>query len=361
MSDLRGKLESKLKQTTNSALAQGLRDGTSDDFKNAVDEVERYSKLLEATQHNWTRDAGAAIGVALAVLLVAGLLWSCKLRTTNISLTAEASNLHLTTGRDWRVDDLLKGQNIRINHLSSLHNPSLGLSLDDSDSNIWLRVAGTQIALHSLEITAGATVNLNANENNLTMSISRSPFDGVLSIVGTGVLTAGNADGETFKRPYNLEIPETLQFSIQRPQMASSDIEISAPQAWSLGIVPCKSLGFSYELRSLDEREVISGLRSAKLQFNDVAWPAKELGESQLLSLELTSSSQTQIRSGAQVMHVTVNGRANDVQVGDVGERHKIAPSYLEYLYDRKSLILFWTAVVAGWGLLWGIRKTIFH
>jgi hypothetical protein len=56
-----------------------------------------------------------------------------------------------------------------------------------------------------------------------------------------------------------------------------------------------------------------------------------------------------------------------DVTLGDSRNRRELSPSCLEYLYNKKSLCLFWGAIIFGWGVLfgsgvlWGVRKTIFR
>ncbi len=357
----RNAIKEKLGQKIDVAVSQGLSDGTSPGLKAALDEVESYSKLLASTEPSWTRDSGAALAVAIIVILAAGFLWSCSVTRTNISLTAETDRLHAVLARDWSLEDPLKGKGVRLDHLSALHNPSLGLSLDDGDGNIWFRLVGEQVVVQTLQVSRNASTDVISSKDGLGLSISRAPFRGTIWVVGKGTLTAGTAEATTIQKSYDLPIPETLEFAVQKPRAASAELDVRDPQPWSLGMVPCSDLSFNYELRSLGDREVLSGIRSGTLQFNDTSWPTTQLVENQILSVPKTDGARIQIRSAKDVMHVTIDGLVGHVALGDAERRREFAPSYLEYLYNKKSLLLFCAAVTAGWGLLWGIRKTIFR
>jgi hypothetical protein len=354
-------LKEKLKRTTDVAVARGLEDGTSPEFKTSLDEVENYSKLLTFTEPSWTRDSGAALAVAIIVVLLAGILWSRKVQHTNISLVAETDSLHATLARDWTLEDPLEGQQVHLDHLSALHNPSLGILLDDADGNVWFRLEGGRVVVQNLQVSRNASIDATSSKDELGLSISQAPFRGIIWVTGKGTITAGTGEATTVRKSYDLPVPETIEFAVRGQHAAGAELQIHSPQHWSLGTVPCMGLNFAHELRSLAERQILSGLHRGTLQFNDTSWPATQLVENQLLSISQTDKARIQIRSDQDAIHVNLNGLVGHVTLGDVERRRELAPSYLEYLYNKKSLALFWAAVAAGWGLLWGIRKTIFR
>ncbi len=354
-------LKEKLKKTTDAAIARGLADGSSQGFKTILEEAEGYSKLLAITEPSWTRDSGAALAVAVIVLLLAGILWSSNVNHTNISLAAETDSLHTTLARDWNLEDSLKGQEIHIDRLSGLHNPVLGLSFDDADGSVWLHIQGGQLVVQTLQVAGNASMDVASSKDRLGLSISQAPFRGTISVTGKGTLTAGTSEETTVKKAYDLPVPETIEFAVSVPRAASAELEVHSPQKWWLGMIPCTGVTFAHEVRSLAERQILSGIRTGTLQFNDTSWPTTQLVENQLLSVYQAERARIQVRNNQDAIHVNLDGLVGHVTLGDAEGRRQLAPSYLEYFYNKKSLILFWTAVAAGWGLLWGIRKTIFR
>lgn len=358
---LRKSLKIKVKATVLKAIAQGLGNGSSSELKNSIDEIEMYSKILLYTEPNFAHDSAIALAVAILILLIAGGLWSTKVGHTNVSLVADTDSLHMTLSQQWNLNDSIAGRQIHLDRLSTLQDPALGLSLDDSDGDVWLRVEGGQIAIQSLQVAGGGSMDLAGTTDRLELFVSNATLIGRISISGKMTLTAGTADRITLNKTYDLLVPETIEFGVSGPKAAGAQMEVHLPQKWSLGLVPCADLRFSREVRFLAERQILSGVRGGTLQFNDTSWPVIQLTENQMLSVSGTDTSRVQIHGGQNAMHVTLDGMVENVTLGDSERRRQIAPSYLEYLYNKKSLVLFCTAIAGGWGLLWGIRKTIFR
>jgi len=354
--DLKKKLEGNIEL----AITQGLK-GRPEDFKAALDQAENYSKLLTLTEPRWTRDSRAALAVAIIVLFIAGILWSLNVGHTNITLLAENDRVRTILAKDWSLDSSLHGDSVRLEHVMTLHDPTLGVLLDDPNRNIWFRLEGGEIAVQTLQISRAGSVDASFNAGTLSLAIAGAPVRGAIWVTGRGVLTAGIADATLVRRVYDLPVPETLEFDTSDSHGVPAQVEIHTPGAWSLGIVPSTDLNFSYELRSVNGRQVMSGIHGGTLQFNDTSWPVTQLVENQLLSLAETGAARVRISGAHETMHVSVDGLASHVTLGDAETRREIAPSFLEYLYNRKSLLLFWAGVTAGWGILWGIRKTIFR
>ena len=104
-----------------------------------------------------------------------------------------------------------------------------------------------------------------------------------------------------------------------------------------------------------------SGLKSGTARFNDTAWPVLELREGDFLSMRPAATAILDAKGAKGVIHMTVNGAVSALRVGDSATSTELAPSYLEYLYNKKSLAFFWSAIVFLWGLIWSVRNTIFR
>src|SRR5258708_10780194 len=108
------------------------------------------------------------------------------------------------------------------------------------------------------------------------------------------------------------------------------------------------------------ERALSSGVKSGRVRFNDTSWPVLEVREGDLLRVNRTTSARLDAQGDGSSMHVTLNGVVGGVTVGDSESRKDLAPSYLEYMYNRKSLTFLWGGIVFLWGLVWRVSKAVF-
>ena len=217
--------------------------------------------------------------------------------------------------------------------------------------------------MQSMDIDKGASVSLSANPGQVSFFVSRQPMRGKITVVGQGTITAGSKPEETsVRRTYDIEIPETLEFVVSDPQLVPSSLTVYDPQKWSLGRAPFADLNFTREeIRDVTETIFIPSIKSGTLSFNDTAWPVQTISEQDILSIHKTGQSVIEIGSDSPLIHVALNGVVEGVTLGQGDARRQLAPSYLEYLYNKKKLSFFWASVVGIWGLIWGIRKIIFR
>jgi hypothetical protein len=104
----------------------------------------------------------------------------------------------------------------------------------------------------------------------------------------------------------------------------------------------------------------VSGVKSGTVRLDDTSRAALELREGDVLGMRPAESAVLDVRGAPSgVIHVNVNGAVSGIRVGRSTAGRELTPSYLEYLYNRKSLAFFWGAVVFLWGLIWSIRNTI--
>jgi hypothetical protein len=352
----------KLRQKTQLAVTQALGNGEAARLKATLDELEDYSKLLAITEGTWTRDSGLAVAVAIICLAVAGVLWSAKVRHTHVSLVTDTDSLHGDLSRDWRLEDPLAAPVMHSERLSAAHAPGLGLSVEDPGGDNWFRLDGGQVVLEYLQVDKNASIEARADKDELMLLIRGAPFRGQVSVTGKGTLTAGtNADSKSVDKPYDLPVPETIEFVVQERKNTAT-LSFHSPQAWTLGTVPFSNLSFAFETEpSPAVKEITSGIKSGTLQFNDTSWPVIQLFGHELIFVPQSIAARIQVQSANDAIRVTLNGLVSNITLGDADQRRELAPSYLEVLYNKKSLALFWGAVVFAWGLLWGVRKTVFR
>jgi hypothetical protein len=318
---------------------------------------------LEISRSKWTSDSGIAIVVALLCIAVAAFLWSKPVSNTIISLTVETESLQAGLDQAWHIESPFQTSFMHFERLASIQAPNLGLSIDENQGNAWIRLEGGQITLQSLDVEKDASFHLTSDKDQVSMFVSLKPLRGTITVIGHVAISAGpNSHEKTLSRHYSLDVPETIQFAVTDPKAVPSRITIHGPGQWRLGRIPIKELNFTMEnVRGPAETELTSGAKSGSIRFSDSSWPPYEISESELLAVNETDQAAVEVRGAGPLMHVTLNGSIKEVIVGGGEGKKKLVPTYLEYLYNKKTLAFFWGAVVFTWGLLWGIRKTIFR
>jgi hypothetical protein len=347
------------------AVVRRLLDGVeARELRPEIEEIDAYSRLLSARPpkkegRSWLLPAG----VAVVCIVVAGILWSNKIQRTNISMTVDTDSVTATLAKQWRIDDAFHSQRMHFDRVSKISAPNLGLSIDQGSGDAWFDLKGGRIDLQTLEVEKSGTVELITDPNEVDLYASRARITGKITVTGKVKGTAGPRAGETtVDRSYDIEIPETVEFAVSKAQTVPSQLTVHSPVPWSLGRPQAASLSFvREELKGVGERQTISGIKSGTARFNDTNWPVLELREGDLLTMSNTSDAVLDAKGDKGLIHMTVNGAVSALRVGDSTTKTEIAPSYLEYLYNKKSLGFFWSSIGFLWGLIWSVRNTIFR
>lgn len=357
----RRQLEAMLRDKKSIAASKALEGKDPEGLRAAIDDAKNYASILEITQSHWGSDSVVAVILAVAVTIAAGILWSQKVTTTHVTLAVQTDNVHARLAKPWSLASPIHAQVVHLDHVSGLHDSALGLDSDNQDSDLSCRFEGGVVVLQSLDLGKGALFNVAATNDSLVMVTGEQPLHGTIWVLGKGKLTVGSSAGTLLTKSYDLPVPETIEFVASGAKGIDSEIDIHSAGDWSLGVVPASEVSFDYELRSLADRQILSGIRTGTLQFNDTSWSPIKLGASEHLFIGDASLARLQIGYQKPVMTAALSGPVSHVRMGDQDDARELAPSLLEYLYNKRSLSLFWAAVTAGWALLWGIRKTIFR
>ena len=361
--DLRGSLEAQRKERIARA-SRRLLDGESPQaIRPDLEEIDAYSKLLAAAEPPRQRTWIMPAVVAVVCVVVAGLLWSMKVRRTNVFMTADTESLRFVLAQPWRLENAFHSPQIHGERLSTIHAPNLGLNFDESSADAWFELRGGTSELETLEVDGGASVEVDSDRDEIDLYVSGARVRGRFNVSGKVTVTAGPRAGETtVNQTYELDVPETVELAVSKPQRIASQLSVHAPGAWSLGRPVANRLGFDREeSRGAGKRTLVSGVKRGTLRFDDVSWPAIDLREGDMVALRPTESAVLMARSEGEAIHVTLSGAVDEVRAGDASAQRTLAPSYLEYLYSQKSLSFFWGAIVFLWGFIWSVRNTIFR
>jgi hypothetical protein len=345
------------------AVVRRLLDGVeAGELRQEIEEIDAYSRLLSTRAPKASPSWMWPAGVALVCVMAAGILWSLKVPQTNISMTVDTDSVTATLAKPWRIDDAFHSPLIHFERLSAIHAPNLGLAIDQGSGDAWFELSGGRIDLQMLEVDKDATIEIHTDRDEVNIYASRARLTGKVTVTGKVHVTAGPRAGETsVNGSYEIDIPETVEFAVGKPQSVPSRLTVHSPEPWSLGRPQATHLSFAREeLKGAGERWLTSGIRSGTARFYDTAWPVLELREGDLLTMRPAKSAVLDAKGDKGVTHITVNGAVSDFRVGD-STKTELAPSYLEYLYNKKSLAFFWSAIVFLWGLIWSVRNTIFR
>ena len=327
-----------------------------------VAQMELYARLLDLERKMRSTDRWLAVGVALGCVTIASILWATPLRSSNVSINVLSQTVRGRLAHDWDLRSPFAGALVHVEHLSSVQAPNLGLSTDDGSGDVWFKIEGGRAVLQSIHIREGASFELSASSDSATIFLNRGVFDGRITLIGKGVVSSGPRSGvATIHQAFDVSIPETIEFGVTTAQTVPASLTIHTKDDWALGSAAMENIGFLTESdRTPGASVMASTIKSGSLRFMDVNWAPITLNENDVLSLEGAGASRTDMSIRQHGVHVTVNGPVNKVVMGEVQAARQIAPSYLEYFYGRQTLAFFWGFVMFLWGVLWGIRKTLF-
>lgn len=360
----RRELEELYKQKVKRAIADAQDNAVlPDQLKTDIDQIDRYARLLKLTESKFTPEAGFAVLVAVVCVAIAAYLWSHKVPRNSISLTVETESLQGDLQTDWRLDNPFRSSVIHLERVNKLNAPNLGVTIDDPEGDAWASLDGGQITIQSLQVDRNALVALSSDQKEVGLFVSRKPMRGKLTVVGKGVISAGlKPDQPTVNRPYNIEIPETLDFEVSDPRSVPSRLTVHDPGKWSLGRAPFGNLNFAIEeVRDVMSTDFVSGIKSGTLAFNDTNGPPQPIAERDMLAVYHTGDARVEISGTDSLIHVALNGVVKDVTLGQGDAKRRLGPSLLEYFYSKKSAGFFAAAVGFVWSMIWGIRRTIFR
>jgi hypothetical protein len=358
----RRQLKQYLRRKTASITEAVLRGDTLDAHLEDIRAIELATRLLVISAPKWSGDSSLAVVVAVVCLVISGILWSKPVARTAVTMDANSETVSGRLWADWTVPERVTGQQLLVERLTSIEAPGLGFQTA-TDGDSWIRVTGSPVTLQSLTIRTGSVIDLRTSENTIRLFISGGKLDGFATVIGSGRAMGGDRIGvATIDRPFRIGEPETISWSLNATQTTiPTVIAIKRSGDWQLGRLPLGDIRFVNEIQSSPgEPGIISSIKSGVLRFDESAWSPRTLLEHERVSLSGARGARVDISVRDNSIHTNVTGLVESVLMGENGRSRQVAPSYLNYLYNSKSAYFFWGCVVFCWGLLWGIRKTLF-
>jgi hypothetical protein len=360
-SALRRALRRKRDELAEKLMRQLTSSDAAPDIKSDLDKINSYSSLLTITDSLPDREWIWPAAITCICLTLVGILWSFRVSHTDISLAVDTTSLRASIGEPWKIENAFHSPLMHFERLTAISAPNLGVSIEPGPGDAWLELEGGQVALQTLELKEHALLEILSEENTVDLYASRAPLVGRVSVLGKVMVSAGPRYGEvSVHHSYEIDIPETIEFSVLDPRDVPTQISVHRPAKWSLSRPPYTQLSFAREeVSGAAQRALRSGITAGTIRFNDTAWPVMDLREGDLLRINRTDSARIEAHGESGAMHVALNGFVGSVTVGDSETSKELAPSYLEYLYNRKSLVFLWSSIVFLWGLIWRMSKAI--
>jgi hypothetical protein len=217
--------------------------------------------------------------------------------------------------------------------------------------------------LTHLRIAREGTVQLeHAGGRRFLLFLRDASVAGELQVAGDVQLTVGGAGTTMGEKRAKLAVPETIPFSRRGEGIVPVSVQATlGDESWFLKDVPVRGLSVNrQEPGEPGNVAFVSAVKDGSLTLPDVSREIT-LRERDHLRLDGLSGLLLETRLDGDSIHMLFQGTAAMIHLGPSGYSTNLAPTYLEYLYHNRPLVLFWTGLTFLGGTLWSIRRTFFE
>ena len=357
---LRHRIKARLEEETRNTATLALQDDGNEQIAAGLRNIETYTQLLKAMKPNPVREWMLALIVAMACLMIAGLLWYLRLPEIHVSLKVRSNAVTFELQKPWRPSHSYTVDKLRIERLTTVLSPALEIKIENESDEAWLEVEGDKVVLQKLNFGQNGLLELNPNRGLLEVFYRGSRLNGEIAVSGASSVSAAKDPNRAqyFNINENFKIPESIRFHTDNSSMVPTLIKIYPRGEWTFQDIYVQKLSFFQE-RITEPGSVffVSSINSGSISIHDVSLD-ETLHEGDRLILEGVEGRLRKVGHGSQI-ELVFDGTVETLLLGPKGFEKNLSPSYLEYLYVRKPLAFFWGAVVFLWGLLWRVRKMI--
>jgi hypothetical protein len=358
--ELRQRINARLEEETRNTATRLLQDDDSEQVAVGLRSIETYTQLLKAMKPNPIREWMLALIVALACLIIAGLLWYVRLPKIHVSLRVQSDAATFQLKKPWRPPDSYAVDKLRIERLNQVFAPALEMTIENASEEAWLEVEGTNVVLQKLDFGQDGRLELIPKNGRFEIFYRGSHFKGEVAVSGSSSISAG----ENLNRKGNLKItedfkiPESIQFNTNSSGMVPTLIKIYPQGELTFQDIYVQAMSFFHERTSEPGSKFFeSAIHSGSISIHDVS-VEETLQEGDRLMMAGVEGRLRKVSHGSEI-DLIFEGTVEKLLLGPKGLEKNLSPSYLEYFYVRKPLAFLWGAVVFLWGLLWRVRKMI--
>jgi hypothetical protein len=341
-----------------------LADNPSADVTEHLRRLKTYTEVLAFLQPRWSRETIISVCVAILSIGLAGLLWGLRARETRITVKVDSSTVALKLARpwSWSGDLPLDTGAVTLEYLAALTAPELFPQLTSARGDAWIHLTGGNVSLAGLQVKQDGILELESAHNELLGVYARgAELSGQLMVGDTIRIKAGVAmehpDVDTER---HITVPETIVFHAEGKGAVPVRLRLRPKEMWLLRNLYVQELRFTRQIPTeAGEIAFISTIKKGTVTLHDVA-ESITLQENEPLTLTGVRGRLVELRSN-DMFTLQFEGTVQKLATGPADAQVNLAPSLLKYYYHQEPLTFFWSAVVFIWGILWSIRKTVFH
>jgi hypothetical protein len=175
--------------------------------------------------------------------------------------------------------------------------------------------------------------------------------------VGEGYVGGGQQIEVPLKE---LQVPETIRVRSTGTSAVPARFILHPRDPWIVRDLPVRELRFAREIPGGPGAvSFLSAIKQGTLTLLDIA-ETVTLRAKDRLTLTAVKGRVVELRI-ADTLDLTFEGSADQIKIGPEGSAQNRAPRYLEFFFHQRPLVSFLGAVASFWGVLWGVRKTIFR
>jgi hypothetical protein len=359
-----------------SAAANKLREGGSvSEIEDSLRRMHAYSKVLDALKPGPTHNRLIAISFGLICLLVGGLLWSLTLADfglrTHLRLEVHATSVQLELAEPFHTKSTFdeapasSKDQARIDSVSELRLPVFDpkCAAPPLGDPTWAELKSDHVQPTSLDLVEGAQLELSADGGYTKVLATGRGNRCVISFSGKGELISGKESGNnqaSCKTEFDTKgLEESINLSPEGRDAKPTLIRARLNKLRPMENLKAARISFSERRPTAPgEEEFESAITKGAINVLDIG-STENLERMDLLSMWGLDVERLKIWGGDDLT-LYFEGSVKQINVGPRGHQKTLSPSLLKYVHERKPLAFFWSAAVFLWGILWGVKKTLF-
>jgi hypothetical protein len=323
--------------------------------------IEAYSKLLAVMQTPSRRIWMTGIAVGIAVVL--GLSLTLRVSRTPIMLKLQTEVLGLKLARplSW-PEGLPLAVSVAFDGLTTVEAPGLfSQKLQSAPAGAWIRIVEGSVSLGKLQVQKDDVIEMeNVSQTSLDFYVyPHSAAHVQLQVTGAAHVFAGAADSTSIEVQRDLLIPETIDLH-RGAGAVPMPFRVRSRSPWRLQNLRVKELRFSRQIPADEPGGIafISTIKMGTLALHDTT-ESVTLQTGDQLSLAGVEGRLVELQGGDGI-DLIFEGTVQEVLIGPEGFKRNLMPSWFTYISHNQPLIAVWSSIVFLWGILWGVRTTLF-
>jgi hypothetical protein len=337
-------LKTKLRQSLK-ALADG-------DLKTAREGLEWIKVNNDLQQY---RNSRQKVKLSFAFMAICLILISASLElripAANVVSRITSKSVNFTLAKPCYSNTVISTRSVRITNLSSFDTRSK-MVIDSG----WLagkseiQFSGPEIKITEIKIDSGAEVDIDYEENILSIYVKKGKVSSCLEFSKGNILSGSDS--------IKIDIPENnpcerVVLNLNPDNYKPSTLVIINPKDFILRNACLTKIKFEQE-DPPGSSNFISTIINGQIKFSETN-QTTDLDHSDRLELVLCNSNKLGITTTESDLTIILESKITSCKIF----KKEIKPNILSYLYYNSKVALIWASILFLWGLLWSVRNTM--